>query len=231
MFESIKRKLKDTYLFGAYLKIRSVKRYWNWIESGKPVPPPHVVKRMVVLEYANRFDAETFVETGTYLGDMVYAVRNSFNNILSIELSKDLYDLVKKRFAGYDHIQLINGDSYDELKNVIGRTSGICLFWLDGHYSGGITAKGKKDAPIIEELQAILESDLENYVILIDDARTFSEGGVCPIGDKNDYPTIKQIEKMVHDKCDDYIIYSKDDIIRIHKKICDVSGKPKPFGS
>ncbi len=231
MLKSVKRKLKDSYIFDTYSKIKSIKHYWDWIESGKPVPPPHIVKRMTVLEYANRFNAETFVETGTYLGDMVYAVRNSFKEIFSIELSKHLYDLVKKRFAEYDHIQLINGDSYDELKNVIDRIGGTCVFWLDGHYSGGITAKGKKDAPIIEEINAIFDSDLDNYVILIDDARTFSGGGVCPIGNKNDYPTIKQIQKIVHDKCDDYVINTKDDIIRVHKKICDISDEPKAFGS
>ena len=218
MLKSVKRRLKDTYFFDIYSKIRSIKHYWDWIESGRPVPPPHIVKRMTVLEYANRFNAEVFVETGTYLGDMVYAVRNSFKEIYSIELSLHLYNLAKKRFAGYDHIHIINGDSFDELKNVIGRTSGICLFWLDGHYSGGITAKGRKDTPIIEELEAILDSGLDNNVILIDDARTFSQDSAYPISGKGIYPTIEQLQKIVHNKCDECVISLKHDIIRIHKK-------------
>ncbi len=32
---------------------RRLKPYLEWLESGKPVPPPHIVKQMTVKEYAN----------------------------------------------------------------------------------------------------------------------------------------------------------------------------------
>ena len=47
------------------------------------------------------------------------------------------------------------------------------MFWLDGHYSGKGTAKGKKETPILEELKTIFDTNDLRYVILIDDARHF----------------------------------------------------------
>ena len=49
------------------------------------------------------------------------------------------------------------------------------LFWLDAHYSGGITTTGNKNSPIIEEINTILKQPIKNHVILIDDAQMFVE--------------------------------------------------------
>lgn len=62
------------------------------------------------------------------------------------------------------------------------------LFWLDGHYAGGITARGDKDCPVVEEVKAILSSETE-HVIIIDDARYF-------IGER-DYPTVNGLSSYV----------------------------------
>lgn len=45
------------------------------------------------------------------------------------------------------------------------------LFWLDGHYSGGGTAKGKQETPISLELRAVLDAPASVRVFLIDDVR------------------------------------------------------------
>ena len=47
------------------------------------------------------------VETGTYRGDMLDAMKDSFDTLYSIELSKELYDLARSRFKNVRHIQLI----------------------------------------------------------------------------------------------------------------------------
>ena len=47
------------------------------------------------------------------------------------------------------------------------------LFWLDGHYSGGETAKGDADSPLREELEAIGRHPIKTHVIPIDDVRSF----------------------------------------------------------
>jgi hypothetical protein len=55
-----------------------------WKMQGKPVPPPHFVKQSVVRKYAKKFGIKVFVETGTYHGAMVEAMRNQFRVIPQI---------------------------------------------------------------------------------------------------------------------------------------------------
>jgi len=83
-------------------------------------------------------------------------------------------------------------------------------FWLDAHYSGGITAKGEKDTPVMEELYAILNQFKHRCVILIDDARCFNG--------KDDYPTIEEVRGFIFGKQHDWVFEVRNDIIRIHHK-------------
>ena len=82
------------------------------------------------------------------------------------------------------------------------------LFWLDSKYSGGITAKGAKETPICEELQAVLSHPVEGHVVLISDARCFTG--------TNDYPTLAALRKLVAEKSDRYTVDVAEDIIRIY---------------
>jgi len=63
----------------------------EWERQGRPVPPPHVAKQRVLREYAERYHLKIFVETGTYRGDMVEAMKHLFHKIYSIELSDTLF--------------------------------------------------------------------------------------------------------------------------------------------
>jgi hypothetical protein len=38
------------------------------------------------------------------------------------------------------------------------------IFWLDGHYSSGITAKGDKICPIFEELDSIFNNSKSRFI-------------------------------------------------------------------
>ena len=129
----------------------------QWEKEGKPVPPPHLVKQKAIEEHKKKFDLSILVETGTYLGDMVEAQRNNFKKIYSIELSEKLFRKTVNRFKPYPHIQLLLGDSGAKLNEIVPGLDQPALFWLDGHYSGGITALGSKECPVPEELQAIFE--------------------------------------------------------------------------
>ena len=145
-------------------KNRQVKRIIkNWKEAGCPVPPPQVLKQLTVSEYQQKSGYEVLVETGTYLGDMVEAQKSNFKKIFSIELGIDLFKKAQKRFKNNKNVFLKQGDSGKVLPHLLKEINEPAIFWLDGHYSQGITAKGDKDCPIFEELHAIFNSNTSFY--------------------------------------------------------------------
>ncbi len=52
--------------------------YWYWILRGRPERSPHLLKQKTVREYGERFGLKTLVETGTYYGEMVAAMKRRF---------------------------------------------------------------------------------------------------------------------------------------------------------
>jgi hypothetical protein len=174
------------------------------------VPVPHNIKAETIKYYAKMFQIKNFIETGTFLGKMTIAVKDTFENIISIELSDVIYERAVKLFAKYPHISIKHGDSGSILPIVLQTVNQPCMFWLDGHYSGGITAKADIETPIISEIKTILNHPVKNHVILIDDARLF-------IGSR-DYPTLDQVKKLLSEFSPDFNFEVKDDIIIIYKK-------------
>ncbi|WP_069660398.1 hypothetical protein [Arcticibacter eurypsychrophilus] len=166
----------------------------------------HLVKQLAIKEYKNKSNYSTLVETGTYLGDMVYAQLNNFKQIYSIELGEDLWREAVARFKDSSHVVILQGDSSKILKDVVLELKGESIFWLDGHYSAGVTAKGDKECPVYEELTTILDSNL-NHIILIDDARCFNGIG--------DYPKKEELFKYILSRRSKSKIEVKDDIIRV----------------
>jgi hypothetical protein len=197
MIRKIKKKRSE-----AYIK----KLIAEWEQKGKPAPTPHIVKQYAIRDFQKRFGISTFIETGTYKGDMVTAQQDVFKKIISIELGKELHAAAVKLFEKFPHIQILQGDSGEVLQNVTPKLSERALFFLDGHYSAGVTAKGEKNCPIFNELDAIFKNDL-GHVILIDDAR-------CFVG-KDDYPAMNELEKYIQEKNSKYKIEVKNDIIHV----------------
>jgi hypothetical protein len=177
-----------------------------WQQAGAVLPPPHALKRITIKEYADKFGIQTLIETGTYLGHMVEAQQFNFKKIVSIELSEELWAGAVEKFRRYPHITIVQGDSSHVLPKVMADVKGPALFWLDGHYSAGVTAKGEKYCPIYAELDAIFDNSPQPHVILVDDARHF-EG-------KDDYPTIQELANYIKGKNPKYTVEVKDDIIR-----------------
>jgi hypothetical protein len=209
MLNSIKQAIKKT-LPDEVLKLRrDLEARRAWEKQGRPSPPPHIVKEDLIRDYAKTFNTQILIETGTYLGDMVHAMRKSFSRIISFELDQTLAAQARDRFANDHHIQIIQGDSGKLLGDYLANLNEPCLFWLDGHYSGGITAKGALDTPIKNELAAILSHPVDGHVILIDDARCFT-------GD-NDYPTLDELRAFVAEHKPEHKFSVEHDVIRIHK--------------
>lgn len=203
-----------------YLPIFILDVYWDmkrkqinselidkWEKSGKPSPPPHAIKQGRIIEYKNNFNLNTLVETGTFQGEMIEAQRKNFSNIYSIELSPEYFIKAVDKFKRFKHIQIIQGDSAKKLKEVTSMLVSPSLFWLDGHYSGGNTAKGDLNCPIYEELDTIFSGNYD-HVLVIDDAKDFNG--------TEDYPTIEALNAYVVSKRPNYEMDLRDNIITFY---------------
>lgn len=175
----------------------------------KGVSPSYEIKRATIISYAKNYQLDTLVETGTYLGDTVKALMPYFRKIISIELDQELYERAQFRFRRAKNVLLVRGDSSDKLPGVMKRIDKPVIFWLDGHYSGDISAKGALKTPIRKELETILSHKIKNHVVLIDDARDFSG--------RNDYPTVRAIKDIVETNSN-YDFSVENDIMRIVPK-------------
>lgn len=190
---------------------KAQKELIEWERAGKPSPPPHIVKQKNLIAIARAYNLTVLVETGTFYGDMVDAMKNVFNHIYSIELSPNLFEKARKRFKDQKNVEIIHGDSGKELEKIIPRLNNPTLFWLDGHYSGGETAMGETETPIFEELSVILDYQERKHVIIIDDARLF--------GTDPGYPDMDELKKFIRSKKYHVDITLIDDSIQITPKI------------
>ena len=185
--------------------------YSDWLSQGKPLPNPHRLKQQIIQFYQQQYGCTTLVETGTYFGDMVHAQLPYFQKIYSIELQPVLHYRTKRRFKNEKKVVLLQGDSGKVLFKLVPTISEPALYWLDGHYSMGITAKGDKECPILEELDAIFTLSQQPPIILIDDARLF-------IGE-NDYPTLEALRAHVNRYPQGYSMDVAEDVIRLTPRI------------
>jgi hypothetical protein len=172
--------------------------------NGKPIPPPHTIKQQAIQHYQKKSGYNVLVETGTYLGDMILAQKDFFKKIYSIELSGALFERAKKRFRRYPYVTLLQGNSGDVITKVLAELQEPAIFWLDGHYSGGITAKIEKYSPVNEELQTLIAN---NRLQHIDDARGFTG--------EHGYPAIEEVKDMTAKHFPGYHFSVNEDIIRL----------------
>jgi hypothetical protein len=210
IYRAFKDAVKRSVIFDMIVYFQQKRELREWDKQSTPTP--HMFKQKIVIEYANKYSIATLVETGTYLGHMVNATKRRFKQIYSIELEPVLYKRAATKFSRYGHITILQGDSGQGLPKILSHIYSPCLFWLDAHYSGGITAKGNLETPIVLELEHILSHPLAHaHVILIDDAR-------CFVG-SNNYPTLQGVKDLVAGLQPSFDFYVKNDIIRIHRRL------------
>jgi len=206
---TMKKLLDQTPLYGPIQsrieKKRQKKELAQWEKDGRPVPPPHAIKQQNLLFYGRKYNLKVLVETGTYLGEMIEAMSPHFDRVYSIELSEYLHAKARRRFKKKNNVELIRGDSGAELKTIMANVTQPTLFWLDGHYSAGVTAKGDKDTPIYEELEHIFQAPDIEHVIIIDDARCF--------GSDPAYPSLSELKTFILRHKKNVSILVKDDSI------------------
>jgi len=186
-----KQKLKKTPIFYAMVYFRRVTRgYGDLIrrveENEYEYSPTHdLIKKVQSVN-----DIKIFVETGTFIGNTLIGLHQSFQKLYSIELDKGIYRLAKKRLSEYKNVEIVHGDSAKQLPLILNAISEPAIFWLDAHYSSGVTGLGELQTPVLRELKAIFEHPVKKHHILIDDVKDFN--GL------NDYPTVDEILNFIN---------------------------------
>jgi hypothetical protein len=205
--KQMKQFLVNTGLWYPLNLMRKLPETIRWIRSdGCSGVAPHTIKMVMVASYLNKFSIEDFVETGTYLGDTLGYIATRGVRCTSIELSEELFQAARKRFNTCKNIKLLQGDSGQRLPELLNEINKPVLFWLDGHYSSGITASAEANTPICTELKAILSHTVKKHVILIDDARCFDG--------TNGYPYLDDLLREIREE-GNYCVDVSADIIRL----------------
>jgi|SRR5579872_1937728 len=145
----------------------------DWGDREFAAPSPHFVKQKVLLR--NGLPDATWVETGTFMGDTTSVLSKVAKMVYSIEPEPTLFSNAEEKFSNTSNVKIIRGLSEDVFPKLLPTISGNVCFWLDGHYSGGITFKGPQHTPIIDELTAIGRNitQMGETVVMIDDIRCF----------------------------------------------------------
>ena len=181
----MKKLLKNLLPLAIVKFIQTQRGISEWRKRGFLENSPQIVKQNVFLKYGIK-DA-IWVETGTYLGTTTSYLSGLFPHIYSVEPELKLYAAACKRFKD-KNVSLFNDVSENIFPSLLPKLTGDINFWLDGHYSAGITFKGEKDCPVEDELIAI-EQNFDNFnkiSILIDDVRCFLPNN----SSYSDYPSI-----------------------------------------
>jgi len=166
-----------------------------------------VLSAKVLSNFKQLFDLDSFIETGTYMGDTTAEAAKIFGEVRSIEIWEPLYKAAKNRFAYSKNVKLYFGDTTTQLNHLIEGSLGKRLYWLDAHSSGGGTGGVPGFSPILHELDQILHTNGDtDSVILIDDMR-----GMCHTDERTNLP-LRSIIHKIKEISEDLQFYSIGDI-------------------
>jgi hypothetical protein len=192
-------------VYGAYKVLGHYPDYWYWILRGRPSRSPHLLKQKVVREFEEKFGLNTLVETGTYYGEMVAAMKNRFDCIYSIESVPTLAERAARKFANEEHVRIFCGDSRVVMPEVLALLKGPALFWLDAGYYGWVGIRTNEQR-LSAELEMILSHPYP-HVILLDDARGLTG--------RNGIPSVQDVKTYVESKFPQRMVEVKYDIMRV----------------
>lgn len=184
---------------------RRERRFIEATMRGEYALPPQSVKLAVIRHNIPDPHPRVFVETGTYYGDTVAAIKDMYASVISIEVDAALHGKACERFANDANVRIVLGDCAKKMPEILADLQEPAVFWLDGHYSGGVTGKGVIEDPILISLKQIAEHPVRGHVIFVDDARTF-------VG-REGHPDISEVFDCIKKVDSRYVIRVQSDII------------------
>lgn len=148
-------------------------------------------------ELRDRLTLRRGVETGTYTGLGARRLALIFDDVTTVELSSELHAAAARALADEPRVTALQGHSAEVLPKLVGTGQVPTLWFLDGHWSGGPTAGGQDECPVMAELDALRGAHPDD-VILIDDARLFAAAPPPP-HDPQQWPGLAAIFDRLRD--------------------------------
>jgi hypothetical protein len=176
------KKIRVSILLSAFVfrnSPQAISTFLGWIRADFKSPAPQIVKWSVLSRWGGK---GCWVETGTFLGDTTLYLSKLAKLVKSIEPSQKLAADAVSRLKSLGNVEIIcdlSENVLDELvAELISTGEKDFSFWLDGHFSEGITFQGPVDTPIRTELNIIGKhlQNIELVTVFIDDVRCFNPG-------------------------------------------------------
>ena len=85
-----------------------------------------------------KYDIDTIIETGTYMGDTTELFAQLVPDVYTIEISKTYYEQSAAKMAGMKNVKRFLGSSNDVLRVLFGLSDKLfdkCLLFLDAHWN------------------------------------------------------------------------------------------------
>ncbi|MGE0325267.1 MAG: hypothetical protein AB7S68_23280 [Polyangiaceae bacterium] len=140
--------------------------------------PHSLFKTRAIKAMRKRTGAQVLVETGTYLGVTTARCAPAFQTVKTIELQPDLARDAARWLARHQNVEVIQGDADAEVRRLFEQSDlDRVLLFLDGHFSGGVTALGDVPEPAVAILDFLAHHRDRIVGIIVDDFREF---GVQP---------------------------------------------------
>jgi hypothetical protein len=157
-----------------YRLLNLLRDYVRWSGRGFAAPSPHLIKQACLVR--NGIPGGTWIETGTFLGETTEFLAKRAQHVYSIEPEPGLFKRAHRHFGNRRNVEIMNGTSEEIFPGLLPKINGDVNFWLDGHYSAGITFQGPQDTPIIDELKCIAANlgHFGKVCVLVDDIRCFN---------------------------------------------------------
>lgn len=136
--------------------------------------PHNMTKYLQIRAVMRRTASKIMIEAGTYRGITAARCASLFEHVYTIELDSMLFHRAAHALSHRPNVTVIHGDVLQELPKLMERDDvRASLVYLDGHFSGGITASGLRPEPAADALALLSKHRDKVCAIIIDDFRSF----------------------------------------------------------
>jgi hypothetical protein len=105
-----------------------------------------------------------FIETGTNQAETAIWAAPHFEQVVTIEGFKELYDKAIALPDRPTNVEFLLGDSGVLLPSVVNKRSSPAILWLDAHWCGSNTFGTIHECPLLAEIKAINTSSVDHVI-------------------------------------------------------------------